>query len=103
MIFVSLQTNPESRPTLDQTLQNSFFTGPGTYIPDQLPECALRVPPIFQNAQLSEGYDIKNKLSEGYDIKNKGLRNDTGVRHTHTQIHLVIFSFDVIIFSFIII
>ena len=75
MIFVSLQTNPESRPTLDQTLQNSFFTGPGTYIPDQLPECALRVPPIFQNAQLSEGYDIKNK----------GLRNDTGVRHTHTH------------------
>ena len=75
MIFVSLQTNPESRPTLDQTLQNSFFTGPGTYIPDQLPECALRVPPIFQNAQLSEGYDIKNK----------GFRTDTGVRHTHTH------------------
>ena len=86
MIFVSLQTNPESRPTLDQTLQNSFFTGPGTYIPDQLPECALRVPPIFQNAQLSEGYDIKNK----------GFRNDTGVRHTHKYI----LSFSLLTYSY---
>ena len=69
IIYIILQTNPEARPTLDQTLQHSFFTGPGTYIPDQLPESALRVPPLFQNALLSEGLDINRK----------GFRSDKGV------------------------
>ena len=57
------QTSPESRPTLEQILQHSFFTKPGSFIPDQLPECALRVPPLFQNAQLSEG--VENRKGGG--------------------------------------
>ena len=47
IVIFLLQTKPESRPSLSQILQHSFFTRPGIATPTQLPEMALRDVPIF--------------------------------------------------------
>ena len=44
-------------------LAHSFFTGPGTYIPEFLPESALRDPPVFPTAQLGDGIDVRKLIA----------------------------------------
>ena len=46
-LTLSSQTKPETRPSLDEILQHSFFTRSGVSTPSQLPESALRDVPMF--------------------------------------------------------
>ena len=58
-----IQTKPESRPSLNQILQHSFFTRPGITTPSQLPEMALRDSPIFNSIETESIYFKKNIMS----------------------------------------
>ena len=49
-----LQTKPESRPSLDEMLEHSYFTRPSAFTPLQLPESALREPPQYSTAHMEQ-------------------------------------------------
>ena len=49
-----LQTKPESRPSLDEMLEHSYFSRPSAFTPLQLPESALREPPQYSTAHMEQ-------------------------------------------------
>ena len=63
-----MQTKPELRPSLSQILQHSFFTRPGVSTPAQLPEMALREPPVFTSLE-SESVSFKKYLLASHEVR----------------------------------
>ena len=63
-----MQTKPELRPSLSQILQHSFFTRPGVSTPAQLPEMALREPPVFTSLE-SESVSFKKHLLASHEVR----------------------------------
>jgi hypothetical protein len=62
-LTLSSQTKPETRPSLDEILQHSFFTRNGVSTPSQLPESALRDVPMFGPSDVVDSV-IGKKISK---------------------------------------
>ena len=62
-LTLSSQTKPETRPSLDEILQHSFFTRSGVSTPSQLPESALRDVPMFAASDIVDSV-IGKKISK---------------------------------------
>ena len=62
-LTLSSQTKPETRPSLDEILQHSFFTRSGVSTPSQLPESALRDVPMFAASDVVDSV-IGKKISK---------------------------------------
>lgn len=71
-----MQTKPELRPSLSQILQHSFFTRPGISTPAQLPEMALREPPVFTSIE-SESVSFKKYILASHEVREVILKNLT--------------------------
>lgn len=71
-----MQTKPELRPSLSQILQHSFFTRPEISTPAQLPEMALREPPVFTSIE-SESVSFKKYILASHEVREVILKNLT--------------------------
>lgn len=74
VIIIVMQTKPDLRPSLSQILQHSFFTRPEVSTPAQLPEMALREPPVFTSIE-SESVSFKQHLLASHEVCDVIIKN----------------------------